>query len=225
VQGAKVAWVHYMVAMLYDATCGAIASCYIYAQSRNQPGHTLDSLSKMLLREGLLYFCFLTGVNVLNLVLYITSSQQAQSAGATLGYATTWIMSQRLLIHLQQFRKTASGRSRSASNTNKPPKPGLANFLTSRTGADTADEVELGVHVTVEEAVKVDYDEDIAGGLVSPHRLTTARIEKEHRRREDRKKKRCMRREEEEDEESFDDRAKKNGTGWQVTSVGKIFSP
>lgn len=80
-------------------------------------------------------------------------------------------------------------------------------------------DVELSVRVTVEEDVKVDYDQDIADGL-SKHRGTSARIEQEYRRREERRK--------HGGEETVmttvetDDESQK---GWQVTSIGKIFSP
>ncbi|KAF8583089.1 hypothetical protein K439DRAFT_1634755 [Ramaria rubella] len=105
--GHKVAWVHYLAAMLYDATCLSIATGFIYVQNRGQKGHTIDTLSKMLLKEGVVYFTFLTAANIFNLFLYVTATEQAQSAGATLGYATTWIMSQGLIIHLRRNNATA----------------------------------------------------------------------------------------------------------------------
>lgn len=40
VKGLKVAWVHYLAAMLYDITCLSIATGFIYAQSRSQRKHT-----------------------------------------------------------------------------------------------------------------------------------------------------------------------------------------
>ncbi|KAF8995471.1 hypothetical protein BDQ17DRAFT_1365656 [Cyathus striatus] len=72
-----------------------------------------------MLYDGLGYLVMLTAVNILNLVLYRTS-RDVQNAGlvnvvfttvtdinhaittlrASLGYCVSWIMSQRLLIHL-----------------------------------------------------------------------------------------------------------------------------
>jgi hypothetical protein len=75
----------------------------------------------------------------------------------------------------------------------------------------------------VEENVKIDYDQDIADGLVSQHRITTARIETEHRRQEERRKQHEGDREEETD--SVEAVGGENRKGWEVTSVGKLFSP
>jgi len=102
---------------------------------------------------------------------------------ATLGYAITWIMSQRILIHLQDYktggRSLSHSRSRTGSirdnnNNNNTPSaatarigplktPGMGSHFASsaffgRTQGEV-EEVELGaVHVTVDERVKVDYD-------------------------------------------------------------------
>ncbi|KAF8493316.1 hypothetical protein JB92DRAFT_2999965 [Gautieria morchelliformis] len=189
VKSLKIAWVNYLAAILYDITCLCIATGFIIGQRRLQPKHKIDGLSKMLLQEGILYFIFITAVNLLNLVLYATGSEKVQTSGATLGYAFTWILSQRLLIHLQEFRTTIHPPEHPPSVNNYLPKPGF--FMTSHTKADNRDDVELGVHVTIEENVKVDYDQDIAGGLVSQHRITAARIERQHRQREDRARTAC----------------------------------
>jgi hypothetical protein len=55
----RIAWIHYLVVMLYDATCLGIATRYLYAQSSSFTG--IDGLSRLLLEEGLLYFCLLAG--------------------------------------------------------------------------------------------------------------------------------------------------------------------
>ncbi|KAF8510604.1 hypothetical protein JB92DRAFT_2938764 [Gautieria morchelliformis] len=186
VKSLQIAWVNYLAAILYDITCLCIATGFIVDQRRMQPKHHIDGLSKMLLQEGILYFILITAVNLLNLVLYATGSEKLQTSGATLGYALTWILSQRLIIHLREFRTTIRPPEHPPPVNNNPPKSGF--FMASHTKAD---KVELGVQVTIEENVKVDYDQDIAGGLVSQHWITAARIERQHRQREDRARTAC----------------------------------
>ncbi|PPQ77209.1 hypothetical protein CVT25_011055 [Psilocybe cyanescens] len=52
-----------------------------------------------MLYDGLGYLFVLTGINIFNLILFKTS-QDIQTAASSLGYCVSWIMSQRLLIHL-----------------------------------------------------------------------------------------------------------------------------
>ncbi|KAJ8521164.1 hypothetical protein ONZ45_g2081 [Pleurotus djamor] len=55
-------------------------------------------LTSMMLYDGLGYFFVLTCVNVANLIAY--RSLNLQTAACSAGYAITWIMCQRLLLHL-----------------------------------------------------------------------------------------------------------------------------
>ncbi|KAF8973185.1 hypothetical protein BDZ97DRAFT_659780 [Flammula alnicola] len=61
--------------------------------------HSFHSCFHRMVYDGLGYLIVLTGTNILNLILY-KQSQDIQTAGASLGYCVSWIMSQRLLIHL-----------------------------------------------------------------------------------------------------------------------------
>lgn len=54
------------------------------------------------------YFIFLTAVNILNLVMFHTSSIAAQSSAACLGQAVTMIMSQRVILALYEWRTTSA---------------------------------------------------------------------------------------------------------------------
>jgi hypothetical protein len=51
--------------------------------------------------DGLGYFVVLTVANTINAVLYRSQNSILQVAGAPLSGLVTWIMSQRILIHLQ----------------------------------------------------------------------------------------------------------------------------
>ncbi|KAI0270745.1 hypothetical protein BC834DRAFT_531233 [Gloeopeniophorella convolvens] len=93
-------WSFYLVAMLYDLLTLSI-STFCLMKLRATTSAT-SQLLKIMLYDGLGYFVALTGVNILNLILYRGSNASIQSAGASLGYAVTWIMSQRILIHLRE---------------------------------------------------------------------------------------------------------------------------
>jgi len=99
-QGALSAWTFYALAMTYDILMTATSAFYLLKYKLTSThGSVMSKVVNMMLYDGLGYLIALTGINILNLILYKTSSD-IQSAGASLGYCITWIMSQRLLIHL-----------------------------------------------------------------------------------------------------------------------------
>ncbi|KAK0454711.1 hypothetical protein EV421DRAFT_437613 [Armillaria borealis] len=89
------AWNHYAVAITYDVATTAISVIYLLKFKLN----STSSIMLKMIYDGLGYFSVLTGVNVVNLVLYQTK-YDIQLAATSVGYCVTWIMSQRLLIHL-----------------------------------------------------------------------------------------------------------------------------
>jgi len=63
----------------------------------------MSRVTRMMLADGVWYFVVLALINFLNVVFYrATSLDDVQTAAASLGYCATWIMSQRLLIHLHE---------------------------------------------------------------------------------------------------------------------------
>ncbi|TFY56465.1 hypothetical protein EVJ58_g7626 [Rhodofomes roseus] len=109
------AWLYYLLAMFYDAVVLGISSFYLM---RYGPvAGRMSGLVKLMFYDGLGYFAVLTGANVLNLVLYRTSDLMTQSSGAAVGEAVTWIMSQKLLIHL---RDAAAEANRSTHIVSRP---------------------------------------------------------------------------------------------------------
>jgi len=64
-----------------------------------------------MLYEGLGYFTFLTGVNVFSMIKFMSDSP-SQSAGGLLNNAFTWIMTQRLLIDLNEATIARRARDR-----------------------------------------------------------------------------------------------------------------
>ncbi|KAL6304123.1 hypothetical protein BKA93DRAFT_310113 [Sparassis latifolia] len=111
--GLKIAWVFYLVCMVYEGLCIAIATGYLWMQSVSISG--IHGLARVLLKEGLVYFTFLTAVNILNLIIYIVAPLNSQTAAAALGFALTWIMAQRILIQLHKLRGGVRARSFSLS--------------------------------------------------------------------------------------------------------------
>ncbi|KAF8524048.1 hypothetical protein BU17DRAFT_85083 [Hysterangium stoloniferum] len=185
----KVAWAHYLAAMLYDTLCLSIATRYIWVQARQKAALNINGLSRILLKEGILYFIFLTAANALNVVFYFVGSTQAQSSASTVGYAVTWIMSQRLILHLQHYKQNP--RSASSTDGLQQPRQALPQYLSNSgaKGVTSVDGIELDVRVTVEESVKVDYVQGLSDAELRPHHLTTAQMEKGYRRREERRDK------------------------------------
>ncbi|OBZ78070.1 hypothetical protein A0H81_02525 [Grifola frondosa] len=93
-------WLYYLVTMVYDVVTLGISSFYLL-RFKPPAGSRMSHLVKVMLHDGLVYFIALTGVNIFNLILYRTTDETTQSSGASLGYTITWIMSQRILIHLR----------------------------------------------------------------------------------------------------------------------------
>ncbi|KAL0579759.1 hypothetical protein V5O48_002253 [Marasmius crinis-equi] len=97
------AWVYYVAAIVYDLGVTTISVGYLLKHQHTSTSSTMMSkITKMMLYDGIGYFVFLTGVNVVNLMIY-RENTDIQTAGASLGYAATWIFSQRLLIHLHEM--------------------------------------------------------------------------------------------------------------------------
>lgn len=112
-------WLYYVLAMFYDVTTLAISSYFLIGLSNalnNNYRHNtpfvlhqqllasfrrMSGLVQLMFYDGLGYFLVLTAANVLNLILYRAADEAYQSSGASVGYAVTWIMSQRILIHLR----------------------------------------------------------------------------------------------------------------------------
>ncbi|KAI0646516.1 hypothetical protein C8Q79DRAFT_1010129 [Trametes meyenii] len=101
-------WLYYLLSMTYDILTLGISSAYLI--SFNPKSGKMAHLVRIMLSDGLVYFVALTGVNIFNLILYRRPDESMQSSGVSLGYALTWIMSQRILIHL---RDAAAAHNRS----------------------------------------------------------------------------------------------------------------
>lgn len=92
-------WICYAVAIVYDLTVTGISVVYLLQHHLSISTGLMSRLTRIMIYDGVFYFVVLTGVNVFNLILY-HSTEDLRTAASSLGFCMTWIMSQRLLIHL-----------------------------------------------------------------------------------------------------------------------------
>ncbi|KAJ7874759.1 hypothetical protein B0H14DRAFT_2502004 [Mycena olivaceomarginata] len=91
-------WLHYAVSTVYDF-CITVICIFFLLQLKTPGGSMMARVTRMMLVDGVWYFIALAMINFLNLAFY-RAATEVQTAAASLGYCVTWIMSQRLLIHL-----------------------------------------------------------------------------------------------------------------------------
>ncbi|KAG9311763.1 hypothetical protein JVU11DRAFT_8006 [Chiua virens] len=164
------AWTYYLISIIWDT--GTLSISTFYLVRYNSIHGRLSRLIRTMIYDGLGYFLALTGVNVFNLILYRASNPAVQSAGASMGYAVTWIMSQRILIHLREMSEPAELARFENIILSRPLHPGrdiVAAFRNpdeiQKTPIDmeyapsTPRELDLDVRVHVEQSVTVEYDQ------------------------------------------------------------------
>ncbi|KAJ8584355.1 hypothetical protein M405DRAFT_826965 [Rhizopogon salebrosus TDB-379] len=163
------AWLYYLAAMIYDVAMLTISTSHLLRYS--PLSNRLGQLIRVLIYDGIGYFLILSGVNIFNLILYHTTDFATQSAGSSLGYAITWIMSQRILIHLREMKDPEKSRlenvvlarpARHAISALRSPfeskSPIDAEFATSAPPIVHPNDMELDIRVCVERTVMVDYN-------------------------------------------------------------------
>ncbi|KAI0256587.1 hypothetical protein BJV78DRAFT_291744 [Lactifluus subvellereus] len=96
-------WTFYLVSMLYDCLVLSISTVYLL-RMRAARSSAASQLARILLYDGLGYFIVVTAMNLINLLFHRGALSSIQTAGASLGNAITWIMSQRILIHPREAR-------------------------------------------------------------------------------------------------------------------------
>ncbi|KAH9027466.1 hypothetical protein EDB83DRAFT_1911569 [Lactarius deliciosus] len=102
-------WSFYMVAMLYDCLSLSISTVYLMKVKSAASG--TSRLFKILLYDGLGYFVILTFTNLANILMFRGTDHVLQTTGASFEYSVTWILSQRILIHLRDARTDPSRTS------------------------------------------------------------------------------------------------------------------
>ncbi|KAI9465167.1 hypothetical protein BJY52DRAFT_1245467 [Lactarius psammicola] len=92
-------WLFYLSGMLYDFLTLIISMGYLFKYHSSSP--FTSRLVNMMIYDGLAYFVALTAVNTINAILTRTTNVLLQVSGGPIGGLFTFIMSQRILINLQ----------------------------------------------------------------------------------------------------------------------------
>ncbi|KAJ7078844.1 hypothetical protein B0H15DRAFT_859491 [Mycena belliarum] len=179
-------WIHYAVALIYDFTTTVFCVVFLL-RLKPSSDSIMARVSTMMLVDGVWYLVALAMVNSLNVGFYRASpiGNEIQTAAASLGYAVTWIMSQKLLIHLHDASVERRNESVAAAAT-------VTRYITS------AREVSRAIRSQFESKNERDHDltvpdfdvESVRSGRSLPEDVDvevrverTVRIERERDRR------------------------------------------
>ncbi|KAG1833585.1 hypothetical protein EV424DRAFT_947508 [Suillus variegatus] len=174
-------WFYYLAVILYDVVIVTISTVHLLRY--NPLSSRVEQLIRVLIYDGIGYFIVLSASNVLNLVFYHTPNIQTQTAGASVGYAVTWIMTQRILINVREnikpdpqhlenviVARPTHGAQKKMSGLRSQFEPkSHSKGSTSKSAGDaefrppshcTSNDMELDIHVRVERSVMVDYKDE-----------------------------------------------------------------
>jgi len=98
--GQRIAWSFYVIGLIYDLVTIGISTVYLWNYSVTQA--RMGRFLQRLFFEGLGYFAFLSGVNIVNIIFFRSANTAIQASGVTLGYVVTFVMTQRILIHQRE---------------------------------------------------------------------------------------------------------------------------
>jgi len=135
------AWSFYLAAMLFDFLTLSISTYYLL-KAKTKVTSAASKIVNILLYDGLGYFVALTAINMLNVFLYRRGSHPIQSAGVTMAYAVTLIMSQRILLHVREVRA-----KQTEVIVSPPP---TSNTTGLRSEGQTKHELSVDVNMTTE---------------------------------------------------------------------------
>ncbi|KIJ07042.1 hypothetical protein PAXINDRAFT_158551 [Paxillus involutus ATCC 200175] len=167
----ETAWTYYVVVMVYDLGTLVVSTFYLV---RHNVNGKFSRLIKTMIYDGLGYFVALTGKILPCVFPSYYTAQVMKVSKASCGYAVTWIMSQRILIHLREMTPESEGHFDNVVITRQlHPGRDVATAIRSQfesqkatvdadLGSDSpaarsTDDMELDVRVHVERSVTVDY--------------------------------------------------------------------
>ncbi|KAG1737426.1 hypothetical protein EDB19DRAFT_2025691 [Suillus lakei] len=177
------AWLYYVIVMMYDLAMLTISTAHLLQY--NTLSSRLERVVRVLMYDGIGYFVRadrqvtiynfrtpwkLTAIRQgkFRIVRYQEADCSECTIRASIGYAVTWIMSQRILIHLREMQEAPRVESvvlarpvQSARNVMSGFRSKSdADFVTSPRNAHANNDVELDIRVCVERSVVVDYTDD-----------------------------------------------------------------
>ncbi|KAG2368623.1 hypothetical protein BDR07DRAFT_1457162 [Suillus spraguei] len=164
-------WFYYLAMIVYDIVMVTISTMHLLRY--NPLSSRVQQLVRVLIYDGIGYFVVLSAANILNLVLYRRGGIETQSAGVSIGYAVTWIMSQRILINVRepdtqrfedviipQDKVTPGVRSQFKPRRYSKRSSNHRSLIDAELGPQSSHnpkDMELDIHVSVEHLVVVDY--------------------------------------------------------------------
>lgn len=154
----RTAWTFYVIAMVYDFIVLSIATWQLIRV--NTTDRRLAKLLRLMIMDGLGYFAVLTGANLCNVLLYQTPNKELQSTGSPLGFTMVWIMSQRILIRIQQVADSSSGETQFESALAPMGYP--TSRGTSGGTLSPPDSAQPSLHLQDEEKSLDNHERDIA---------------------------------------------------------------
>ncbi|KAH7101319.1 hypothetical protein BKA62DRAFT_619019 [Auriculariales sp. MPI-PUGE-AT-0066] len=149
--GVKLARLHYVFGIAFDALTLIISSYYLIGP-RPWAYFSFNGVVRTMLTDGLGYFAVLTVANIINILFWTSASQKQQNMAASLGYAFTMIGSQRILINLQGIADHSSNMTL--------PRPPMRNVATGTTVHGTH---EMAIRVTIQQDIEACSDDPDAG--------------------------------------------------------------
>ncbi|KAJ7764317.1 hypothetical protein B0H16DRAFT_1799804 [Mycena metata] len=98
--GFRVAAVYYASCLLFDVVTMVISAGYLLRFSTSNL--SINTLTTMMIRDGIIYFVVLTAFNIVNVIFFQSGDTALQSAATAPGYAVTMIFSSRFILNLSE---------------------------------------------------------------------------------------------------------------------------
>lgn len=95
------AWLFYLIASFYDLV--TLILVVLYLNGVHAKSYLMSRLKRILIYQGFVYFLAILAGNLINMVIYVSKTNQFQTAGVPISYTLTWIFAQKLLIHLHEL--------------------------------------------------------------------------------------------------------------------------
>ncbi|KAJ7258109.1 hypothetical protein B0H12DRAFT_1232418 [Mycena haematopus] len=150
--GIKIASLFYAGALAFDVVTMGITSLYLWKFS-NANRSSLTQLTRMMLKDGIIYFVALTAMNIVNLIFFQNPDTAFQPAAAVLGYTATMIYSSRFILNLSEH-------GRDKTDHPSTSRPGASGYR-GPPGREDAEMVVKVVHTVVTDMKDAESESDV----------------------------------------------------------------
>ncbi|KAG1813107.1 hypothetical protein EV424DRAFT_1557614 [Suillus variegatus] len=168
------AWLYYVTAMMYDLVILTISTTHllqydVLSNRLERVVRVIERIEHSTVSRSLISKLSRQGKHII--VRYRDAECSECTTRASIGYAVTWIMSQRILIHLREMQQASHTESvvlaRPAQNAKNIMSGFLSksnlDFVTSPRSMHVNNDLELDIRVCVERSVVVDYTDESGG--------------------------------------------------------------